>query len=186
MHPDRFCRLTLSDKVSPPSLLTKVSKGKVYSPRTASTLPQLTHFMASVTVVRPSIRIPLTAPKRMHDWKWSGTRSCRSLHTSGHQRWTATSHPPLFLDFLIPAQARRAPKYLSQLFREQPVSAKSQCRRISTSSPRQATIIAANPRKDEDGNNMVVDITPRASNVSLSLLILLYEARRVMLSLPSN
>lgn len=167
----------LTDSAAPPypirpHRLRRLPKfRKAYSPRTASTSPQFTYIMASVTVVRPSIRIALTAPKRMHDWKWSGSRSCRSLHTSGHQRWTATPHQPLFLDFLMPPQARRAPEYPSQLSREQPASAKTQCRRISTSSPRQATIVAANPRKDDEGNDMVVDITPRASNVSFSLLI---------------
>lgn len=41
-------------------------------------------------------------------------------------------------------------------------------RRFTSSSRRQQTTAVFNPRRDEDGNDMNVEITPRASNVSLT------------------
>lgn len=67
-------------------------------------------------------------------------------------------------------------------------------RSFTSSSRRQQTTAIFNPRQDEDGNNMNVEITPRASNVSLSSfsvsvfqwLTLRYQRLKEIMSKDSN
>lgn len=70
-------------------------------------------------------------------------------------------HPPL--DFLLPNVAiqKQRPGYKSVI-----TSPRTQ-RGFSSSQSRRATVTVVNPRKDDDGNQMTIEITPRASNVSL-------------------
>ncbi|KAI9871694.1 MAG: hypothetical protein M1830_002600 [Pleopsidium flavum] len=96
--------------------------------------------------------------------KQNGLHPRRTLTTSGHDRWSATVQKPLFLDFLLPPRAERAPIARSSPSRTSVSPFPSQQRQISTSSPCRAAIVAANPRKDDEGNDMIVDITPRASH----------------------
>ena len=82
---------------------------------------------------------------------------------------THTSIP----DFLLPAFSRGNPAALPS-FQIHPIfqryvptrlSHAGHRRSLSTSPAIQAVVVMANPRKDVDGNEMLVDITTRAANV---------------------
>ena len=89
----------------------------------------------------------------------------RAVNHPAPRRQLHSSPPPIF-DFLVPAFPSSL-LYKASIAR--PTSRAAQrCKRTFASSPRcrQATAIF-NPRQDEDGNDMRVEITPRAANVRL-------------------
>lgn len=47
-----------------------------------------------------------------------------------------------------------------------PSTVSRQCRGFSASTIRPATKVAMNPRKDDDGNTLMIDISERATEVS--------------------
>lgn len=102
------------------------------------------------------------------------TRSCSQMaHSSpssaaraflqlAPRRYFQTAPP---LDFLLPSIPSTS---IRRGRRTQPSVLKTQPSRTFTSSPiRRATHVVVNPKKDDDGNDMTVEITPRASNVRL-------------------
>ncbi|KAK5734996.1 [4Fe-4S] proteins maturation [Elasticomyces elasticus] len=77
----------------------------------------------------------------------------RSLHTS----------PPLFLDFLAPSW-RSQPVHQRDLMLPSTSAARLQQRRAFSSAQRNLAKAITNPRKDDDGNEMLITISPRAAH----------------------
>ena len=84
---------------------------------------------------------------------------------------THTSIP----DFLLPAFLTRKPAvapsaHACPALRQHPSTNLSYARHFSASLAPKATVVTANPRKDDDGNEMLIDITARAATVWYMLL----------------
>ncbi|TLD08164.1 hypothetical protein E2P81_ATG10475 [Venturia nashicola] len=89
---------------------------------------------------------------------WAPAVASRSFSTSNIR-----SQQPLFLDFLAPSwQSSRSPSTHLRSSRRDIVR-QSDRRALSSTSAKHAKAVA-NPRKDEDGNDMIINITPRASH----------------------
>ena len=89
---------------------------------------------------------------------WAPAASYRSFSTSNTQ-----AQQPLFLDFLAPSwQSAKSPSSTLRSLQNKSVPITHR-RALSTTSPRHA-IAVTNPRKDDDGNTMTINITPRASH----------------------
>jgi iron-sulfur cluster assembly accessory protein len=82
----------------------------------------------------------------------------RSFSTSAAQ-----SQQPLFLDFLAPSWQSNSVSNSSIRSLRTGLAPRVQRRALSASIPRHAKAIR-NPRKDEDGNDLTINITPRASH----------------------
>lgn len=102
-------------------------------------------------------------------------RQRHSLHTQTHVRDISTGrhvHIAFPSGFRLPFCDSSASETPSQQIRPWQLRRHSHasiqyptCRAFSTSPKRVATIITTNPRKDDDGKVMEVDITQRAANV---------------------
>lgn len=73
------------------------------------------------------------------------------------------------LDFLLPIAAQRKLYYGCTSFITSPKNTNTP-RTFYSAPSRRATVAIVNPKKDDDGNDMTIDITPRASTVSLPFL----------------
>ncbi|KAH0542190.1 hypothetical protein FGG08_003411 [Glutinoglossum americanum] len=83
-------------------------------------------------------------------------QSCRNL------TWTAALRP-LILDFLLPPPQSTYIKSGTPRYNVRTSTAKCK-RQFTSSAPRQKASATINPRHDENGNEMTIEITPRASN----------------------
>ncbi|KAK3640723.1 [4Fe-4S] proteins maturation [Elasticomyces elasticus] len=90
-----------------------------------------------------------TAPVRVR----SSALQRRSIHTS----------PPLFLDFLAPSW-RSQPVYPRARTVPSTSATSPQQRKTFSSAPRNLAKAITNPRKDDDGNEMLITISPRAAH----------------------
>lgn len=125
-------------------------------------------MMANRALLRPLVclaKLDLAFLRTSNRYK-AGTQ--RHLSTSQH---SYTSIP----DFLLPAFVTKE-HHASAMSYRRGLSLQStptnpnyplQRRMFSASLGAKAAVVIANPRKDEDGNEMLIDITARAANVCL-------------------
>lgn len=108
--------------------------------------------------------------------------SIRNLNTSRHSRPEA-----ILAGFLVPSLHFQ--KKLFATFPDSPLFHKPfeardavthRRRPFSTSRILRAAVVMANPRKDDDGNEMVIDITPRASKVHLPPVSILLQTTSIL------
>ena len=111
--------------------------------------------------------------------------SVRNLTTSRH------SGPEILLDFLVPSLRYQKKPFAtspnSPLFHQSSEArntAPYTQRLFSTSPIWRAVVVTANPRKDENGNEMVIDITPRAAKVNLQPASILLLTTSVLIFPP--
>ncbi|KAH8821563.1 hypothetical protein F5884DRAFT_768326 [Xylogone sp. PMI_703] len=89
----------------------------------------------------------------------SSTSAARAFLLVSARRQLHSSSTPVF-DFLVPNITSRI---ASNGYRANTISQVPHCRGFASSSSRMTSAVI-NPRKDDDGNDMTVQITPRASN----------------------
>ncbi|OBT62641.1 hypothetical protein VE03_07520 [Pseudogymnoascus sp. 23342-1-I1] len=104
-----------------------------------------THIMPKLSLRRCTAAATAPAP------------AARTFFQLAHQR-----APPM-LDFLLPSIPAAAPR---SMHRQAPrsLSKLSSSRPFTASALRATTTAIYNPRKDDDGNDMTIEITPRAAN----------------------
>ena len=113
-------------------------------------------MMTTMNVSRRCLKA-LPSPYSLHK-ACAPTAAVRSFSTSGVQ-----SHQQLFLDFLAPSWQSHKPTNSSIRSLRKDLAPRIQRRALSASIPRHAKAVK-NPRKDEDGNDLTINITPRASH----------------------
>ena len=107
-----------------------------------------------------------------HELAFARTASRSSAKTQRHL--STVQHSRTFVpDYLLPLlfTKKHPPSTVSHPYRRLPQSALAnpghplQWRLFSASPSAKIAVVSANPRKDEDGNEMLIDITARAANV---------------------
>lgn len=123
-----------------------------------------------MTIARTSMR-SLTRVATTQLGRLSSSQTFQSrihLQLSTYRHW---AHEPLIVPYSLSSRARGSTCF--RLYRRADWAHGSLCspshhgqeRHFSRSSAAKAAVVTANPRKDEDGNEMLIDITPRAASV---------------------
>ena len=121
--------------------------------------------MAAEILARPLVRLA------KHEFACA--RAARNSLFNNSRRHTSGSHystHAFIPDFLLPAfmigKPAATPSFHAFPPPRQPTSLNiSHTRHFSASPATKATVVTANPRKDEDGNEMLIEITARAATV---------------------
>jgi iron-sulfur cluster assembly accessory protein len=142
---------------SPQDITNRVVKAKQKHLVAAQHLPHTKSAMSTTMNVSRRCLRALPQPQTVHR-AWAPALASRSFSTTNTQ-----SQQPLHLDFLAPSwQPTRSPSSSLRSLRRD-VTSHNQRRALSATPQRRAKAIT-NPRKDDDGNDMTINITPRASH----------------------
>jgi hypothetical protein len=102
--------------------------------------------------------------------RWTASaflRQCRKRATEDPRLNQCTSHPPHLIRSSRTTRNHYTP--VSRPFLAFPGPQRARARPFSTTQPSCATVVAHNPRVDEDGKNMTIEISPRAAKVCSEL-----------------
>ena len=148
-------------------------------------------FLQPKFLTMNNLHTPVKACLRSASCEVNHFRKVRSLHRRWHNPTTFRHLRKIVLPaFLLPSfnlgNSLSYPRLQPTGTLLNPYDATPRYRRqFTTLRAFQAVAVTANPRKDEDGKDMIIDITPRAANVRLCHLSISAKMRLTLHLAPS-